>query len=480
MSFEYVNKDKSYYTIEVQHDSAVISDCEVIPSEDDYIDDKINIKVIIRKISTSQVTVEYALANSTESCRGDDFGTVDILVNNNKITNGIVPQDAKLEFDISGMATGYEYNYVARNNDKLNIEAANNKLLITSDYETEVDAARYVIYLNKIKYKVELDTENATIKDAYSISDGVYTSNTALNSVYVGKTITAVAEEQDTEVIDGDFYYEYGPSGNKTIVELPTIKSGKQYKATLLFDATIIGRLNDGALVIKFKTAPKYKLDIKYELGEGVTVNDYSTDLTYDINKAYVSGMYIKSVSTNPTIINVRVSPVIIGKYDITTIGCREDSNVLTMLDADIEMDSDKVLTIKIDRHEFDINFTDYTVVDLEGGVNTETGSQGVKYGDTHKIEIATDDDLKVLKFLEISGNDTKSIKIDFEANKYYYFDDSTWVETTIDYINREIGYSIMLDNVNKKVNITYIVKNTIDIESTYNDYKNIDQVEEF
>ena len=481
VSFEYGNKQPSYYNIYVYHDDVQISDvnnfCVVEPTSADYSDGVIDIEVRIEEIPTSSVSVSYALIDPTEARTGDDFGTIDVYVDGDKVDNGRVPLGSSLAFDIDGMGTGYEYVSLARNNSPYtNVSINDKKLTICDSYNVDDHAGTYVVYIRKIKYNIELDTSDATIKEAYSITDGEHTSGSELTNVYIGKVITATAVEQDTEVINGKFYYEYGPAGNKTRVDLDTTQAGGVYRAEFTFDKTLINRLNGEKLIVKFNTIAKYKLDIAYELGDGVTSVNYNTVMTYNDDgvNTYKSGAYVKS----GTLVNVKVTPEYIGKFDIMTSGCVVNTTALDELNEDIVMIEDKVLTIKIDRREFNINSSDDVVISLDGQITTDTTVEGVRYDTVHTIEITTDDAEKILKILEINGNDSKSIKIDFEEEKYYYSDDGgvNWIESNLDYIRRVIGYNITIDDAFNKVTLVYTVKNEIDINARYNDYKDITQ----
>lgn len=191
-------------------------------NDTDYEVGKLELVVDIKEKDNSKVIVNYALKNTSQARKNDDFGTVKIVV------DGIVidSNEAKIivgksfAIDISGLAEGYVYCGLSHNNGVFdtNYLPENGIIAITNSYNpgTTADAGDsgiYTIYIRKIETTLTLDSSISNLSElerttAYALSkNGRYQT---LSQLLIGDSFALRAIEQEKEVLKNFYYLKDG------------------------------------------------------------------------------------------------------------------------------------------------------------------------------------------------------------------------------------------------------------------------------
>lgn len=508
-------------------------DTAVTVDINDFEREKIEIVIDIKIKDNSQIIVRYDLGTD-QLPDSEPYGKLFVVITNTDdnrskshtmadgessvTTNVIISR--KLEVNISGMATGYQFmNKVLLNGNEVEFSLNGNIITITESFDPETHGGTYTILLSKREYTATLDVSDSTLINAsdrqssygFSVNVGDIEADKTtdpnaytINGTYLGMTLTMSAKELDTEVINGSFYYM---NHEDQRVDIPTTKNASGwYVASLTITSALLEDLGSEGLKFHFDTFSKFKLDIVAEGGEYIesgyprytyTKYDAQGDILVQGGVQYTGTYTSSSYVIEGSYISVEVNALVETKYSIgimlESTQIIEDADVVKMLDVDnataeatddaISLTSNMTLKIIVSPREYSIVFddttTDYVYNDSSESIETEelktvvnNGKEGT-YNTTQTLSIVKENTERSLSNVTISGNDSVTIVLDFDNSVYKYVDEDE-NEQIVQSLNEltRVGYNISIgvdSNTGMEIlTVEYNVLNDMTIETDY------------
>lgn len=442
-----------------------------------------------------------------------------------------VVEGKSVKIDISGLKKGYHFVKLGTIT-----EVEDNKILLTSAFDLDDDRVYYIV-IRKDTVNAQLTAEgeykNKYVMSTSEITANVVTSgNTTVTNidVYVGKTLSFTYVDENREILDHYYYVGVDALGNEKEFEIPTIDNGDgTYTISLTIDETLLNNLADKVdnvwnLNIGVRRTPKYNLTYNV-----VNAGYIETFGMYQIEKEqlpggidviigdYVSGTNLISGSRLKFNIVVKDNKtdndgnITEAKYNIVLSDCISSIIDTGSVTQTIELNEDKVLTITIMPKTY--NDTIYTegmynelqdykdlnsdeLVTLIGGFaissNLAYGSNAVASIKLVGVDSGSGEGQGELAVIRLSGNDANALIVHLDGKQIVsVYDETNNVEyvisegfvkhsaATTQIANVEDilimqGYNFNIDASSEKLNISYIVKNTISIKAEYVSYKTI------
>jgi len=492
------------------------------------------IVVNLISIQKENATIMYVLDDSTKAFTDDIYGEMELFVNSTNVTleptNGMyvvsVAEGKKLSVDISKMAKGYTFVGLKRALTSLSPVFEDGKLVITNSFNFNEDNIYFVVIKkDTIRATLTLDGVENDYVGYYNITTSSEKTNVSGNiksvDAYLGKTLEFTKVDKEKEKLD--YYYYTDKDGNEHKIE------EVNGELTLKLTSDILNQLVDKVdgfynINIGVKTNKKYKLTCN-------VVNEIyaePVELTVVGGDTYLNGTYMLdgtkinvNILAKDNIMNADGVTIKEAKYNIKFLGCDivdAGGNVLTNAEKEVEftqgiangfvvLDTDKTLTITITQKTYSTTNDEFIYNDIEGYNSlTPTASTenigsfnvfgNIKYGESATIKFnRVNAEIGELAVVRLKGNDVQDLIVhirgkqitsvyDVTSNVEYVVNTenakySTVVEVTTQEVAnlkvklQEFGYNFNINN-NDVVEITYIVKNDIEIKTEYLCYKTI------
>ena len=446
-----------------------------------------------------------------------------------------IPEGRIVDLDLTKLAKGYKFVKLNRVATTLTTNIDENNIVNVTDRTKGFSFSEsniYSIIIDKEIIKATLST-SGLYRNKYNmsttgiktndVSDGVKTIN-----AYLGKTITFTSVDEDREKLD--YYYYLDETGAEHKIE-PAADGTIQLRITSDLLATL-GNKENGVynLNIGVKTINKYNL--KYTVYNSEYVDNMS--VTLEDATEYINGTnmlngtkLLLNVVAKDNKLDTDEIAILEAKYNIKLSGCKiEDAegNVITngeevvittgKVDGVIVLDADKQLTISISPKSYkdDFSYKEYIYETIEqyNGLNPILAAEPISdfdmptnmsYGSvvTAKFARINPDVDKggELAVVRLKGNDANVLIIHINGKQIIsVYDATTNVEYVVDAANAKYstitdvtttnvtnlndvlqgyGYNLsFVTTTTERVEITFEVKNAIEISTEYLCYKTI------
>ena len=340
---------------------------------------KLEITVTVREMNNNEIVVpKYYLAtgeNGIADFEISNFGTVNVFVDGVEAVpqSGIVKvyKDQKLQFDITGLLAGYEYNNYINHagsryyNDSITTVNVNGQdrilLTIAENYDTDNKIGNYAIEVVRKDYVVNLDTSASGLKnhnEVYQMGathklptgpDSKYeetTSETRSLHIQVGYTLTFSGSSKQENIV-GYFYKD------KSGAEIAVVDN------ILRITSELLNNINPAEFTIYTKVDAKYKLDIVVASGSSyLPANGGIVATLKDSGESHNLDNYVDK----GTIINVVVNSEMAGQYIITVVAS-DDTYSYSGTDSynkDITMNKNITLTVSLTAKTYNVTTVNY------------------------------------------------------------------------------------------------------------------------
>ena len=485
-------------------------------------------------VQKEDATIMYVLNDSAKADTADIYGEMEVFVGLTNVTpepiNGMyvvsVAAEKSLSVDISKMAKGYSFVSLKRASTVLTTELPDNKKLTITDSFNFEENNTYFVVIKKdiIRATLTLDGVENDYVGYYNITTSGEKTNVSGNiksvDAYLGKTLEFTKVDKEKEKLD--YYYYLDKDGNEHKIE------EANGKLTLKLTSDILGQLVDKVdgvynINIGVKTIKKYKLTCN-------VVNEIyaePVDLTVVGGDTYLNGTYMLdgtkinvNILAKDNIMNADGVTIKEAKYNIKFSGCDivdAGGNVLTNAEKVVEfidgvangiivLDEDKTLTITITQKTYSANNNEFIYNDIDSynsltpTVSTENISSFNVVGDVKYGELVTAKFNRVnaekgeLAVVRLRGNDSSNLIIHIRGKQIVsVYDETNIVEYIVNTDNakhsavedvkieeienlkdklQKFGYNLNIKN--DIVEIAYVVKNIININTEYLCYKTI------
>ena len=401
---------------------------------------------------------------------------------------------------------GYKYHGYKYNTNSINtsvnlttIGGVNNVLYICEEYSLEENAGLYVIYLEKIDLTATLTIESDYL--AYNI-DAEYATKTystngkvqTLTNLYVNKTISFSATEEDREVLD--YFYYIDKEGNiVNLTEDGTAEGEPIFSLTLTSELLqTLPKKQDGTYAVEFKVATTPKFKLTYSLSGEDCVDEFISYVNGDVEQIYNSGdFYIQG-----TKIYFDLQTIEYGKYKILVYKDGESlgtsRNELNALNFEL-VDSDINIQIQVVPVQYSVSvnekiYTNLTDLNNSSPTSVEAGTYSglVARNYNYKQDVILNVNtftkngsnlVTEINTLIISGNSkTESLVLTFKDGEIIQtqvlneLGEVVADEETISEITSM--FNINIDANKNVVNISYTVLEAVTLELHYLEYKTI------
>ena len=521
VTYEYNLAENADYNVSVTLNGVktTANPINCVVNESTYNSQGFYIIVRLTSVPKYETIFQYVLVDSDKGFADDNYGSFEVLVGENPVDLTSVddkylvsiPNGRKVEIDISNLAKGYHFVRLNRINSTIATTAENNKILVTESFNSNVDKSTYYIYIDKDTIQAKLSVSSSYANEYVMSSSGVATikqsSSVSIVNAYLGKTLEFTNVDIDREKLD--YYYWTDKTGTEHKIETLNVNG----KYTLQLTSTLLEMLAD-------KVDGVYTLNIgvktisKYNLTYNVVNSNYAENciITLDDNVTeYVSGTNL--LNGTQLLLNVVVKDklnaegeIVEAKYDIELSGCVNQTYTNGKVqDLEIVLDADKTLTITIVQKAYTSsdsvylysNIDDYnnlTPDSAEQPIENIEISSELKYKNTETAKINTKiADFGELAVIRLLGNDQNTLVVhikdkqiisiyDETANKEYAYDVTNakhcTSENVLEVTNltdklKEYGYNLSFAN-GDIVDLSFVVNNTITIETQYLSYKTI------
>jgi len=446
-----------------------------------------------------------------------------------------VAEGKKLSVDISNMAKGYSFVSLNRASTPLETVFEDGKLVITNSFSFEENNTYFVVIKkDTIRATLTLDDVDSDYVSYYNMTTSGEKTNVSGNiksvDAYLGKTLEFTNVDKEREVLN---YYYYT---DKDGVE-HEIKVDGNGKLTLTLTNDVLNQLGDKVdgvynINIGVKITKKYKLTysvVNEIYAEPVELTLVDNGKTYQNGTSMIKGTTVNvSVVAKDNVVNIDGITIDEAKYDIILSDCDivdANGNILTNAEKKAEftqgiangfvvLDADKTLTITITQKTYSTTNNEfiYNNIDSYNSLTPTASTENigsfnidgdVKYGNTVTARfnraIVGKGQLAVVR---LSGNDSKSLIVHIKDKQIisvleYVENNDGSISGTEYVINtdnakhsavagvkieeianlkdklQEFGYNFNINN-NDVVEITYTVKNLINIKTEYLSYKTI------
>lgn len=335
---------------------------------------KLEITVTVREMNNNEIVVPtYYLAtgeNAIADCEISNFGTVKVFIDGVEAVpqSGIVKvyKDQKLQFDITGLLAGYEYNnyinhagsrYYNDNVATVNVNGQDRVLLtIAENYDTDNKIGNYAIEIVRKDYVANLDTSASGLKyhnEVYQMgashnlptgSDSRYEETTATTrslQIQVGYTLMFSGSSKQENV--NGYYYK-----DKSGAEIAVVDN------LLHISSDLLSKINPAEFTIYMKVDAKYKLDIVVASGTSCLPDDGGIFATLkDSGESHNLDNYVDK----GTVINVVINSKITGQYIISVVASDENYSYsgADSYNKDITMNKNITLTVTLTAKTYNV-----------------------------------------------------------------------------------------------------------------------------
>ena len=436
----------------------------------DYAYREIGIAVYVRNKPTDKIDISYRLEDSTKSLLTDNYGNLIVRVGDdeesyqNKVEGITVIADKPVEVELS-LNAGYEYSGRVQfnNNAKKSLKLEGNKLQLIESFRVgdNGDAGSYIIYLRKREIKVHLQLEtnsqnNYTIDADRGSKDILNGGSEVEITGYVGITVN-ITRLRELEREEPEYYYYLDKSKNEHKLE-----------GALVVTSELIEEAGE-TIEVRVKSATRYKVEISIS---GVLPRER-------INIEGVTEGYYKAGSK----LSVSITTEPVDKYNLTL---RVEGEEWTGegITAEIEIDKDKTLNLRVEAKAYPITYHEYHYDNLSnlgqevdeseveiGNINTS----GERYEEQASISLnQTTPDYQLTK-LKLIGE--SEIELNLEDNRVIVQGEGTTVtERRGSYEIKQGEKTYYISIQNNRIVLTYTTTTTLTLHAYYTSLKLIQQ----
>lgn len=382
----------------------------------DYIVGTINLQVYVKEAPKNEINIKYALENNLQVTGGEEFGSITISGEAYDGSQIVVYNGDSISFDMF-INLGYEFSSIFKGiNLYTNYTKVGNTINLINNFDSEVDAGTYTVYLKKTEVIAYLDVNSTTYFNINSGNKyGEYDESltkVVLNGLYLGKSIQFIARDSDRQTLE-TFYYtdkdgnKHNVSGSMQITKdiLPTLK------------------VEGGKFIIEFAVMTMNKYNVKVEIADNTLVSGYTLSVngTTEANNIKISNYTTQNYAVNSDI-DFNVKSILSEKYTIDLIIKDVSGNVLnnklddggnlvvenekyygqTELNVyDYKLTQDLIFVVVVNPNTYDqtqINYAYTSTNDLHNNTPTRINDtiSGSLFGSSVTIDIAVSKDIEV------------------------------------------------------------------------------------
>lgn len=384
----------------------------------DYDIGAINLQVYVKEAPKNEINIKYALENNLQVTGSEDFGSITISGETYDGSQIVVYNGDSISFDMF-INLGYEFSSIFKGiNLYTKYTKVGNTINLINNFDSEVDAGTYTVYLKKTEVVAYLDVNSTTYFNINSGNKyGEYDESltkVVLNGLYLGKSIQFIARDSDRQTLETFYYTDkdgvtHNVSGSMQITKdiLPTLK------------------VEGGKFIIEFAVKTMNKYNVKVEIADNTLVSGYTLSVngTTEAENIKISNFTTQNYAVNSDI-DFNVKSILSDKYTIDLIIKDVSGNVLnnklddggntvvenekyygqTELNVyDYKLTQDLIFVVVVNPNTYDqtqINYAYTSTNDLHN--NTPTKINDTVSGSLFKSSVTID--IAVSKDIEVNG----------------------------------------------------------------------------